>query len=66
MEVKAMSNFGDWIEEKATKRATEETTNNIIMNMYESKFSLEQISLATKKSVEEIEKIISENQLLMV
>lgn len=40
----------------------DDTKIEIIMNMYENKFSLEQISLATKKSIAEIEKIIKENK----
>ena len=40
----------------------DDTKVEIIMNMYENKFSLEQISLATKKSIAEIEKIIKENK----
>ena len=35
---------------------------NIVMNMYKNKFSLEQISLATNKSIEEVKKIIEENE----
>ena len=38
----------------------DDTKVEIIINMYENKFSLEQISLATKKSIAEIEKIIKE------
>ena len=44
----------------------DDTKVEIIMNMYENKFSLEQISLATKKSITEIEKIIRENKPVMV
>ena len=40
----------------------DDTKVEIIMNMYENKFPLEQISLATKKSIAEIEKIIKENK----
>ncbi len=40
----------------------DDTKVEIIMNMYENKFSLEQISLATKKSIAEIERIINENK----
>ena len=40
----------------------DDTKVEIIMNMYENKFSLEQISLATKKSIAEVEKIIKENK----
>ena len=39
----------------------DDTKVEIILNMYENKFSLEQISLATKKSVAEVERIIKEN-----
>ena len=44
----------------------DDTKVEIIMNMYENKFSLEQISLATKKSIAEVERIIKENQPVMV
>ena len=44
----------------------DDTKAEIIINMYENKFSLEQISLATKKSITEIEKIIRENKPVMV
>ena len=40
----------------------DDTKVEIIMNMYENNFSLEQISLATKKSIAEVEKIIKENK----
>ncbi len=61
-DVRIMCNLSTGIEE----RATEKTTENIILNMYENKFSLEQIALATKKSTEEIEKIIKEKEFLLV
>ena len=44
----------------------DDTKVEIIMNMYENKFSLEQISLATKKSIAEVEKIIKENKPVLV
>ena len=56
-DVRIMCNLSIGIEEK--------TTEKIIMNMYESKFSIEQISMATKKSKSEIEKIIKDNELVM-
>ncbi len=56
-DVRIMCNLSTGIEEK--------TTEKIILNMYESKFSLEQISMATKKSKSEIEKIIKDNELVM-
>lgn len=43
----------------------DDTKVEIIMNMYENKFSLEQILLATKKSIAEVERIIKENQPIM-
>ena len=61
-EVTTMCNLSDGIEE----RATEKTKEAIIMNMYENDFGLEQISLATKKSIEEIEKIIEKNGPVLV
>lgn len=60
-----MCNLSDGIEERAEERATEKTKETIILNMYENDFSLEQISLATKKSIEEIEKIIEKNGLVL-
>ena len=52
-----MCNLSDGIEERAEEK--------IILSMYENDFSLEQISLATKKSIEEIEKIIEKNGLVL-
>ncbi len=56
-DVRIMCNLSTGIEEK--------TTEKIILNMYESKFSVEQISMATKKSKSEIEKIIKNNEPVM-
>ena len=42
-----------------------ETKAEIIMNMYENNFTVEQISLATKQSVEEVKRIIKDNNLVM-
>ena len=64
MEVKVMCNLSEWIEEMAAKEATEETTKKFILKMHENNFSLEQISLATDKSIDEIEAIIKENELV--
>ncbi len=61
-EVTTMCNLSDGIEERAEERATERTEKTIVLNMYENDFSLEQISLATKKSIEEIERIIEKNE----
>ena len=46
-------------------RAIERTLIDIVMNMYKNNFSLEQISIATDKSVEEIKKIIEKNDKVL-
>ena len=56
-----MCNLSTGIEERAMKH----TTEKIILNMYKSKFSVEQISMATQKSKSEIEKIIKNNEPVM-
>jgi hypothetical protein len=43
-----------------------ETTEKIIMNMCESNFTVEQIALATRKTVEEVQTIIESNQAVFV
>ena len=40
----------------------DETLEEVVMNMLENKFSLEQISLATKKSMDEVKRIIEERE----
>ena len=52
-----MCNLSLGIEE----RAAEKTLESVVMNMYKNNFSLEQISIAIDKSVEEIKKIINEH-----
>ena len=59
--VRIMCNLSTGIEERAAKN----TTEKIILNMYRSKFSVEQISMATQKSKSEIEKIIKNNEPVM-
>ena len=53
-DVNTMCNLGEGIEERATERTTEQ----IIFNMYENHFTLEQISLATKMNIEKVKEII--------
>ena len=43
----------------------DDTEMKIVINMYENNFTLEQISLATKKSIAEIESIINENNIAL-
>ena len=57
-----MCNLSLGIEERATEKATEKTLESVVMNMYKNNFSLEQISIAIDKSVEEIKKIINEHE----
>ena len=57
-----MCNLSLGIEE----RAAEKTLESVVMNMFKNKFSLEQISLATKKSVDEVKRIIEEHEAVLV
>lgn len=43
----------------------DDTEMKIVINMYKNNFALEQISLATKKSIAEIERIINENSIAL-
>ncbi len=65
-----MCNLSEGIEERAAERATakatENTTKRIIVNMFENKFSISQIALATGKKADEIERIIKENKPVLV
>jgi hypothetical protein len=56
-----MCNLSLGIEE----RAAEKTLESVVMKMYSNNFSLEQISIATDKSVEEIKKIIEKNDKVL-
>lgn len=58
-DVNTMCNLGEGIEE----RATEKTTKQFILNMYEKGCSLELISEVTKKSIEDIKVIIKKERL---
>lgn len=58
-DVNTMCNLGEGIEERAIERTTERVTEQIVFNMYENHFTLEQIALATKKSIKEIERIVA-------
>lgn len=56
--VNSMCNLGQGIEE----RATENVTVNIILNMYNNNFTIEQIALATQYNVDKVKEIIAEQQ----
>ena len=69
-----MCNLSQGIVDRVTAEVTAEVTAKVtaknlidfIMNMYKNKFSLEQISLATKKSIDEVKKIIEEQEAVLV
>ena len=57
-EVYSMCNLGEGIEERAIIK----NTVKIIINMYNNNFTLEQIALATDKSIDDVRTIIDENK----
>ena len=64
-EVDTMCNLGQGIEDRVTAEVTAKKIIDFVMNMYKNKFSLEQISIATDKSVEEIKMIIEKNDKVL-
>ena len=65
-EVDTMCNLSQGIVDRVTEEVTAKNLIDFIMNMYNNKFSMEQISLATKKSVDEVKKIIEEHETVSV
>ena len=69
-DVSVMCNLSLGIEERAEARGEvvgeKKSSEKIIMNMYNNKFTLEQISLATQKSIEEIKEIIKQKNSAVV
>jgi hypothetical protein len=61
-ELGSMCNLSQGIVEDTER----ETTEKFIMNMCESNFTVEQIALATRKTVEEVQAIIESNQEVLV
>ena len=57
-DVSVMCNLSQGIVDETRAETRAETKAEIIMNMYENNFTVQQISLATKQSVEEVEGII--------
>ena len=55
----AMSNLGEWIEEKAIEKTIEKTTKELILNMHKYGLSLEKIADIAKKDISEVQEIIS-------
>jgi hypothetical protein len=64
--VDTMCNLSQGIVDRVTAEVTAKNLIDFIMNMYNNKFSLEQISLATKKSVDEVKRIIEEHEAVLV
>jgi hypothetical protein len=56
-----MCNLGQGIEESAEKKVN----TNVITNMYNNNFTVEQIAVATGKTVEEVKEIIEKLQLVL-
>lgn len=56
--VNSMCNLGQGIEEIAT----ENVTVNIILNMYNNNFTIEQIALATQYNVDKVKEIIAKQK----
>ena len=56
--VNSMCNLGQGIDE----RATENVTVNIILNMYNNNFTIEQIALATQYNVDKVKEIIAKQK----
>ena len=65
-EVDTMCNLSQGIVDRVTEEVTAKNLIDFIMNMYNNKFSMEQISLATKKSVDEVKRIIEEHEAVLV
>ena len=56
----------DRVTAEVTAEVTAKTLTDIIMSMYKNKFSLDQISVVTKKSIDEVKKIIEEQEAVLV
>lgn len=65
-DVRVMCNLSQGIVDETRAETRAETKAEIIMNMYENNFTVQQISLATKQSVEEVEGIIKEHKSVLV
>lgn len=61
-----MCNLGQGIEERAIERGIAKGKTiakmNIILNMYNNNFTIEQIALATQYNVDKVKEIIAEQQ----
>lgn len=66
-----MCNLGQGIEDRALEQGIEQGIEqgetiakiNIILNMYNNNFTIEQIALATQYNIDEVKKIIAKNKI---
>jgi hypothetical protein len=65
-ELDSMCNLSQGIEERAEERAEKRAEERIIMNMFERDFPVDQIAIATQKSVDEVREIIDSKQAILV
>ncbi len=57
-----MCNLSQGIRERGRAEGRAESETEFILNMYENDFTLEQIAVATKKSVEEVRTVIEKRE----
>ncbi len=65
-EVKIMCNLSSGIEERATEKATERTSEKFILNMHKKGYTLEQIADVAETSVNVVEAIIERKTAVVV
>ena len=65
-DVRIMCNLGTGIEERATEKATEQTSEKFILNMYKKGYTLDQIADVAETGVDEVEAIIKKKEPAMV
>ena len=64
-DVSIMCNLGTGIEERATEKATEQTSEKFILNMYKKGYTLDQIADVAETGVDEVEAIIKKKEPAM-
>ena len=64
-DVRIMCNLGTGIEERATEKATEQTSEKFILNMYKKGYTLDQIADVAETGVDEVEAIIKKKEPAM-
>ncbi len=64
-DVSTMCNLSQGIREKGRAEGRAESETEFILNMYDNNFTLEQIALATKKSVEDVRAVIKKREPIL-